>query len=152
MNEDQSNQLCLQLPTEQLLLYVHQKLDSSKHNAVQNISIALIAHHVNHLYVLSCSSIHSNWLSDHSQIIKLSCFQLNRSSVLSLLSLYRSCLIQSEWAFIARNALRCYWCERTVSVGNSFRQQLTLKSWGCGLVGELVSVCVWGGGGFPSAG
>ena len=29
-------------------------------NTVKNICIALIAHHVNHLNVLSCSSIHSD--------------------------------------------------------------------------------------------
>ena len=42
--------------------------NSSKRNAVQNIYIALIAHHVNHLNVLSLSSIHSDWLSSRLQL------------------------------------------------------------------------------------
>ena len=92
--------------------------NSSKRDAVRNISIT----HVNQLNVLSCSSIRSDWLSGYYSwiaiCIKLSRFELSlqcysfttlqlysyRSSILLLLSLYRSCLIEREWAFIARNA------------------------------------------------
>ena len=55
--------------------------NSSKRNAVKNISIGFIAYHVNHLNIPSCSSIHSDWLLGHLQLIaiciKLSCLQLS---------------------------------------------------------------------------
>ena len=91
---------------------------SPKRNTVQNIYIVPIAHHVNHLKVPSCSSKHSDWLSGHLQPIAdsylhrvelfstlIDSFTAIAQAFLSLLSFYRACLIESEWAFIARNAL-----------------------------------------------
>ena len=55
--------------------------NSSKRNAIKNISIGFISYHVNHLNIPSCSSIHSDWLLGHLQLIaiciELSCFQLS---------------------------------------------------------------------------